>query len=56
MVVTEGIEGTLPTTKIICSKNRHLPWEGTIGLWLENRQFIGQDNSQRLWFNEELSA
>ncbi len=45
-----------PDTKIICSKNRHLPWEGTIGLWLENRQFIGQDNSQRLWFNEELSA
>ena len=23
MVVTEGIEGTLPTTKIICSKCKH---------------------------------
>jgi len=43
-----------PSAKIICSKNRHLPWEGTIGLWLFNRQFIGSDKSQRMLFTEDL--
>lgn len=43
-----------PDTKIICSKNRHLPWEGVIGLWLVNRQFVGMDTHQRMLFTEGL--
>jgi|TARA_R110000822_G_scaffold24841_2_gene75464 twinkle protein len=43
-----------PDLRLICSKNRHLPWEGTIGLWLHNRQFIASDQSQRLFFSDEL--
>ncbi len=43
-----------PDVRVICSKNRHIPWEGTIGLYLHNRQFLGADNRQRLWFNTEL--
>ena len=45
-----------PDTRIIVAKNRHLPWEGVIGLWLYNRQFIPADVSQRLFFNDRFSS
>jgi twinkle protein len=45
-----------PDTRIIVAKNRHLPWEGTIGLWQHpSRQFLPTNNSRRMFFNEELS-
>ena len=43
-----------PDARIICSKNRHLPWEGTIGLWLYNRQFIGANRNERMHFGDGL--
>ena len=45
-----------PDTRIIVAKNRHLPWEGVIGLWLHNRQFIPSDAGRPLFFNEDFSS
>ena len=43
-----------PDVRVICSKNRHIAWEGTIGLWLRYRQFIPTNVSQRMLFTEDL--
>lgn len=43
-----------PDARIICSKNRHLPWEGTVALWLFNRQFIPTSNPERMHFGHDL--
>ena len=43
-----------PDARIICSKNRHLPWEGTVALWLYNRQFIPTSIAERMHFGHDL--
>ena len=40
-----------PDTKIVIAKNRHIPWENTVGLWQHpSRQFCGSPSLQRLNF------
>ena len=40
-----------PDTKLVIAKNRHIPWENTVGLWQHpSRQFVGGPNLQRIHF------
>ena len=45
-----------PDTRIIIAKNRHIPWENTVGLWQhKSRQFCSTSHKEKMFFNSEFN-